>query len=294
MSLKRLIASPFLPPVVRIGAALSLSDSESDELCRQVTDRGTVIVEEECPGDPASSLAALGRCFGGTIDHRLSDAFGVHPIRHLEGFPQYANTTAAALELHTDGSFEPCTPKVMLIACERPCPLGGGLTRLAFADIVWRELMLIEPQALSGLFRPDALRIVRDDRSATKPVFSWTKGLLHLVYRSGRDISVVVHPDAREGFEAIGRVLSDSAHQIEFLLRSGQTLVVDNTRVLHGRTAFPSSSLRALHGLWCDGKDSRLTLGLSIDGQPLQTSWRAANVPGSARAEERRQSEQGS
>jgi alpha-ketoglutarate-dependent taurine dioxygenase len=198
------------------------------------------------------ALSNLGRHFGSPVRHKLSDAAGVHPIRSLPGFPQYANTTSSDLLLHTDGSFEKNPPKMMMIYCETPAE-QGGLSRICFAEDVYEFLKQNHSETLVELFRPDAFMIKRDDREALRSVFEVRDGRISMAFRYGTDVSLQIHPLARAGIAAIIEFVSDPANYAEFLLDEGQLLLMDNTRVLHGRTVFSPGSHRILHGLWCDG-----------------------------------------
>jgi gamma-butyrobetaine dioxygenase len=59
--------------------------------------------------------------------------------------------------------------------------------------------------------------------------------------------------------------LNDPAHQVSFRLEPGDVMVMDNLRVLHGRTAFdPSLGARHLQGCYIDhdGPDTRYRLAV--------------------------------
>lgn len=218
--------------------------------CVKITPKRSISQSEISP-----ALSKLGRHFGNPVRHKLSDSAGVHPIRNLPGFPQYANTTSSDLLLHTDGSFEKNPPKMMMIYCETPAE-QGGLSRICFAEDVYEFLKREHFETLAGLFRPDAFMIKRDDREALRSVFEVCDGRISMAFRYGTDVSLQIHPMARAGIAAIIEFVSDPANYAEFLLGEGQLLLMDNTRILHGRTVFLPDSHRVLHGLWCDGRDA--------------------------------------
>jgi alpha-ketoglutarate-dependent taurine dioxygenase len=216
---------------------------------------GCLVVDLERPEPSlscAEALSRLGRQFGKPVRHRLSDALGVHPIRNIANYPEYANTTNAELNLHTDGAFEESPPKVMLIYCERPSDRGGN-TRLCSGHSVYEHIKQQDPGALSPLFRDDAFFIRRDDKQGSRPVFRLVDGRVQMAYRYGRDILVEINPACERGFVLIENFLADPLNFLEFKLKPHQTLIFDNTRILHGRTAFPAEDERSLYGLWCDG-----------------------------------------
>ena len=84
--------------------------------------------------------------------------------------------------------------------------------------------------------------------------------------------------DVREAYRALRRiaVLAESeALQVRFRLQPGDLLILDNRRVLHGRTAFDGSGRRWLRGCYGEREDiwSRLrmierVLAPSTNGAP--------------------------
>jgi alpha-ketoglutarate-dependent taurine dioxygenase len=225
--------------------------------------------------DPPSVLSMLGKCFGRPIFHKLSDERGVHPIRSIAGYASYANTTSADLLLHTDGSFESFSPRVMLMMCEVPARTGG-LSRLCNGATIFAHLLNNHPASVAGLMRPDAFSIRRDDRVASKPVFKREGDRILVTFRYGGDVDIQVHPEAQAGYQAIVEFLENPGNFCEFLLARQELLVLDNTRVLHGRTAFPKHELRILHGLWLDGLNA--SEGPGVFGFPAEDNLRKRNT----------------
>ena len=229
-----------------------------------VTASGCVLVSSQSePGDLGDLLARLAPAFGRPVHQKLSAANGVHPIRYSPGHPEYANANCGDLALHTDASFEPNPPLIMLMACEQPSP-DGGKSVFASGDALLNHLATVAPGCLRGLFRPDAFRIKRDAREATRAVFSKVDGRVRMAFRYAEDLKMTIHPDAAEGFRLIRDWIADPASSQTIGLERGDVLVFDNSRVLHGRTAFPKDAGRALYGLWCDGDDAHPDLAFGI------------------------------
>lgn len=75
-----------------------------------------------------------------------------------------------------------------------------------------------------------------------------------MVFRKGDDVKIKVHQKSIEAYKLLSEFLSNTKDSIDFYLEPNQTLIMDNTRILHGRTGFDRASERKLVGLWLDGK----------------------------------------
>lgn len=239
-------------PLYTCESIVDLSKKELNNIFKLFNSYGYLIIQSKDIIDPVSSLVSIGRCFGQTIHHNLSDSSGVHPVWYIPGFTEYANTTTCSVPVHTDGSFREHPPKIMLVHCKIPAE-KGGYTRIASAKDVYRHLKTLDPDVLRGLFLKDAFTAKRDNRQAEKPVFLCKNNRIQMFYRSGNDIKITIHPKAKKGYLEIERFLVNPNNYIEFRLEAGQTLILDNTRLLHGRTSFSKDSPRKLYELWCDG-----------------------------------------
>jgi alpha-ketoglutarate-dependent taurine dioxygenase len=230
-----------------------MSEADWDGLFSMMNRFGCVHIRQTagCTGS-VESLCQLGRCFGKPIFHKLSDKHGIHPIRYIPGYPEYANANVEELDLHTDGSFEKTPPTFMLMYCERPAEEGGD-SRLASGDRLYRHLRADRPYDLSVLSRPGVFTITRDNRRAQQSVFTTVNGRVRIAYRSGTDIRLEIDPEAVAAFHYVQRWLQQPSNFMTFKLGASDILIFDNTRMLHGRSAFARESSRSLYGLWCDG-----------------------------------------
>lgn len=273
-------------PRLSVKTLSAMSDSFIAEVIDAMNEFGCArITQTGRPAGPTESLSPLGRLFGAPIHHKLSDRHGVHPIRYIPGYPEYANAVNGDLLLHTDASFEPNPPAVMLMYSETPSP-EGGLSTLASGDELYAHIADVAPEALPGLSRPDAFRIRRDDREASRAVLENRGDRWRLAFRYADNLPIRVHPDAETGYAMVRKWLMDPANAIAFRLEPGEVLIFDNARMLHGRTAFPKDAGRSLHGLWCDGVggDPRLNYGIPKD---LDGDGPALSRPGGRQAPRR-------
>ena len=246
-----------IKPELKLASVRQIRESDWDELLATINRFGCVHIRQtsETTG-PVESLRQLGARFGAPIFHKLSDQLGIHPIRYIPGYPEYANANVEDLDLHTDGSFEKTPPSFMLMYCERPAEEGGD-SKLASGDRLFHHLRTELPEYLSVLSKPAVFTITRDDRRAQQSVFTTVEGRVRIAYRSGKDSRLEIDPEAADAFRYVGAWLRHPSNYVTFRLGPGDILVFDNTRMLHGRSAFSRKSARSLHGLWCDGRSER-------------------------------------
>jgi alpha-ketoglutarate-dependent taurine dioxygenase len=254
-----------IKPELKLASVGQVRQADWDDLFSTMNRYGCVHIRQtlEMTG-PVESLRQLGSRFGAPIFHKLSDEFGIHPIRYIPGYPEYANANVEDLDLHTDGSFEQTPPSFMLMYCERPAEEGGHST-LASGDRLFHHLRTERPDHLSALSKPAVFTITRDDRRAQRSVFTTVDGRVRVAYRSGKDIRLDIDPEAVDAFGYVGEWLRQPSNYVTFRLGRGDILIFDNTRMLHGRSAFSRESARSLYGLWCDGRSEhrdRLSWGI--------------------------------
>lgn len=233
------------------------------EMMNRFAQFGFVILNCELTPDSKQDFVQLAKYFGKIIRHNQSDDLGILPITLLPDYPDYANTQCNHLALHTDGAFETIPPAVMAMQCEIADDVGG-LTCLVDGYDVYRYLLEADPVGLQYLFEPDVFHIQRDNQSAQRAIF-WhdEQGCLKIAFRSDTVAKISVKPHAQPVFERIKQYLANPSHQFQWHLQPGQILIFDNTRMLHGRTAFSPNSRRRINGLWFEGKLSLPTTAVA-------------------------------
>ena len=255
------------PIIIKIDTIKSMSVEDRHTTYQHVNRNGYMILEESGHSTPQESLDAICSYFGSAVRHNMSDDLGIHPIEFIDDQASYANTTNGDLSLHTDGSFEDHPPNVMFIYCEKPAE-QGGMNRLAIADDIFNHLNSNYPEVLPGLMKENAYTAERDDRKSTHPIFKEKSGWLQMIFRAGRGISISFDDEAKPGVAEIERFLAGNDNSVMIKLQSKQLLIMDNTRVLHGRTAFKRDAGRKLHGLWCEADPAiskYFTPGFQVD-----------------------------
>ncbi|PSB02098.1 TauD/TfdA family dioxygenase [Merismopedia glauca] len=240
---------------------MQMESSQRWELLKNLSQNGAVIVQCYPCQNPQQNLLALPSCLGKIISHNLSDASGIVSVKcHLEN-TAYVNATSQELTLHTDGTFE--RQSIRIIALQSVIAANkGGLSILVDGKDVYQHIAKINPKQLPILFEPDVLTVTRDRQTASKPIFSFNKnGELQIAFRCDQTAQITVKPEAVEVFVQIKQFVENPAHQLRFKLEPHQILILDNTRMLHGRTEFDESEPRFLNRLWFDGNLPHLQLG---------------------------------
>ncbi|MGW2376174.1 TauD/TfdA family dioxygenase [Kitasatospora sp. NPDC001683] len=168
--------------------------------------------------------------------------------------------TNLALTPHTDRTPAPHPPKLLGLLAVRPAAQGGE-TLLASGHTVHNRLLTEDPWALPRLHRDFHFgRGAGFDR--LRPVFQRDGAELRVHYnrrgieRAQHEAGVPLTSAERTALDAVDRILSDPRTLLRIPLRPGDLLWLDNTVVLHGRTAFTDppdpSAHRCLVRVWAD------------------------------------------
>jgi gamma-butyrobetaine dioxygenase len=165
--------------------------------------------------------------------------------------------TALGLSLHTDNAYRVPPPTVQLLHC-LASSASGGETVLADG---FRAVRLLGPAARASLATRPVRFAYRDataELAADVPVVvlgaNGERAALHLNNRSkgvphGTPDEVAAWYAAY--FELLALLEAPEA-QVVFRLEPGDLVAFDNTRVLHGRTAFSGEGDRRLQGCYAD------------------------------------------
>ena len=160
-----------------------------------------------------------------------------------------------ALSLHTDNPYrEPC-PGIQLLHCLVADPAGGGATLVADGWAIGEALRTADPPAFAALSAPRRFRYADvgsngdapADLVAERPPFSLdphSGAITAVAYNNrsalpppvGRDASGGEAEAAYAAWRALGRLCADvDGRAAKVRLAPGDALVMDNSRVMHGR-----------------------------------------------------------
>lgn len=256
---KTAIDNVFLP----VRSVSTLTPQQAAGMVARFQKFGFVILDCEPEMQSKQDFVQLQTYFGPIIRHNQSDELGILPITLLPDYPDYANTHHYHLDLHTDGAFEQVPPAVMAMQCEIAAETGG-LSCLVDGYEVYQYLLQVDPVGLHYLFEPDVFYIERDNQAAERAIFWHDRdGILKIAFRSDNIAKIRVKPHAQPVFERIKQYLADPTHQFQWHLQPGEILIFDNTRILHGRTAFSPYSKRRINGLWFEGQPALRPVGVT-------------------------------
>ncbi|MGW1073711.1 TauD/TfdA family dioxygenase [Streptomyces sp. NPDC002537] len=168
--------------------------------------------------------------------------------------------TDLALAPHTDRTPAPRPPRLLGLLCVRQAAQGGE-TLLVSGHTAHNRLLTDNPWALPRLYQDfhfgrgagfDRLRPVFQRHGAGLRVHYNRRGIERAQHGAGAPLT----PDEQAVLDAVDQILSDRCAVLRIPLRPGDLLWLDNTVVLHGRTAFTDPpapyARRCLARLWVD------------------------------------------
>jgi len=153
--------------------------------------------------------------------------------------------TPDALPLHTDCSNKAVPPNLVAFAMERPDPQGGGESVMLSALDLVHEL----PEDLVSLLRQPVFPFTTKKRY---PILQGEGDALRIRYyrqqiNSALGESYALSDNLREALDELERYLELSTQSVRFAMQPGEVVIMDNQRVLHGRSAMSADSPRLMH-----------------------------------------------
>lgn len=244
----------------------------------------------QAPDGEPDTLRRIGAVFGTIQSHIRADERGVvgvggpqrtdaewHPYRS-----EYHGLGTGEVAPHSDGTFVDGAvvegtavrrvgpPRFVLLHLVRHADEGGANV-LVDGQRVFDQLLVDAPDLLRTLLTPGSITFCRDDQLALD------KSVFHRV--ADRHVKLRFRGDSKAfspswAVDAVRRLQDEYHFADEFRsrldVREGQVLVIDNTRMLHGRDPFSNEdsgagSGRKLHRIWilddhADGDDVLLNL----------------------------------
>ena len=176
--------------------------------------------------------------------------------------------TGLGLGAHTDNPYREPTPTLQLLHCLASSADGGENT-LVDSFRVARDLPQDDLDMLART--PIRFRYIDagTDLEAETPVISLdARGAVQAVHYNTRSAQAFRLPNDAvgryyEAYQRFGRMLEAPEYRIQFKLGAGDLFIVDNLRVMHGRTGYAASGgERHLQGCYADRDGLRSTLAV--------------------------------
>jgi len=170
--------------------------------------------------------------------------------------------TNLGLQAHTDNPYRDPAPGLQVLACLENTVEGGEsavVDGFAAAETLRRE----NPQAFELLSAYPARFEYAGSRgvqlTAKRPIIErGPDGEVIAIRFNNRSMAAVIDipfDDMSDWYGALrrlGEIIEAAESQVCFRLQPGEAFIVDNTRVLHARTAFSSTGSRWLQGCYAD------------------------------------------
>jgi len=208
------------------------------------------------PTEPKSVLK-VGSAFGYPRDTNFGLYFDVRSVPDACDLAY----TSIFLDPHTDNPYRSPVPGVQLLHCLIN-ETSGGLSTLVDGFAAAEALRATDRDAFDILSRTSVRFRFRDTdtemvRSSTLIELGSTGALEAINFSPRLDYVPLLPPQALTAYyaarKAFDQLLRSPKYEIRFLLNSGDLMMMDNRRLLHGRTAFdPREGLRHLQGCYID------------------------------------------
>lgn len=179
----------------------------------------------------------LGEPIGYVQEHGGGIVQNIVPARATEG-RQVSTSSNVTLAWHTETAFHPHKPRYLLLLC-----LRGDAAAATLLCSVAHCLPHLDAETIATLRQPRFR--TRPDESFLEPGTAGALGPPMAIlagdgeqptFTYDEDLMVGIDAGAHAALDRLGAVVRDRASSI--VLEAGDLLVVDNERVVHGRTSF--------------------------------------------------------
>jgi gamma-butyrobetaine dioxygenase len=214
------------------------------------------VIFEGVPSEPGTVLT-VGSMFGFIRETNFGALFDVRSTPEATDLAY----TSVSLDPHTDNPYRTPVPGIQLLHC-LVNETNGGLSTLVDGFAVAQALRAQDRTAFTVLtatpVRFKYLDASTELTASAPPIELDVTGSLRAIHFSPRlDFVPLFAPDKLDVYFRARRKFDQRLRapdfEIRFLLKSGDLVMFDNCRLLHGRTAFdPTEGLRHLQGCYID------------------------------------------
>jgi gamma-butyrobetaine dioxygenase len=219
-------------------------------------------------GTEPGTVTRVAELFGYVRETNYGRLFDVKTVVN----PTNLAYTGLGLGAHTDNPYRDPTPTLQLLHCLASSAEGGENT-LVDAFRVAQDLSSHDFERLSRYAIAFRYADAEAELESETPVLTAdTRGEIQAVHYNTRSAQPFRLPEEvvgeyYEAYQRFGRMLERSEYRIQFKLAPGDLFIVDNLRVLHGRTAYAASGgERRLQGCYADRDGLRSKLAVLSRG----------------------------
>lgn len=155
--------------------------------------------------------------------------------------------------IHTDGSFEDKPPNIFILQCIQNDRKGYGTSILVDG---WAAASMLEESTLRILLEtPFEFKRTRKSKSSTThaPILKRKENTFEIRYRRDHNFQLIPPSDSAQiALQKWEENLRTPELQVNLDLVPGDILIVNNQRILHGRTPLSGKQHRILRRLWLD------------------------------------------
>lgn len=225
-------------------------DSRSHkEIRNAVSENGFIIINVK--NQPLLSMVrVLKKIFGMQIRDVGINAKYIAKVEASKNGKYYINT-AFSQPLHTDEGYRKVFPRFVSLYCVRQSS-AGGMSTIVKVDELLTELHKKFKNDVTNLFQPNFIQIDSPsgliDKQILFPINETITGLSYSpILRNVQTTDL-----GYEMISFINQFIHEPSNQYRIMLKENDLLIMDNCRVLHGRTAFNENDKRLLLRLWND------------------------------------------
>ncbi len=250
-----------MPPQRGPARVLRYGDFAPEALLAEIEQRGWFVVSDVPCWVGNTELLDLAASFGKirglgpNINDPVREGEAVHLINALaEPMPDASgkmmlSTMPVAHHMHTDETFCQVPSRYVLLHCWRPDPRGGGDSLVAMIDDI---VTYLDPAVAAGCYATPF-----HWREAVSPILSRMDGAAWPFVRFNlREVLTSERGEGEPGTatHALAHAFAEATERatVALELRAGDCLILDNWRVLHGRTQFDAGSPRLLKRVGVD------------------------------------------
>jgi gamma-butyrobetaine dioxygenase len=246
-----------------------LSDPEQRRASLAAILREGVVLLRDVPARPGAVITVAE-----TLGHVRETSCGrLFDIR-IVAAPANLAFTSLPIPPHTDNPYRDPVPTLQLLHCLHSAADGGD-PAVADGFRAAATLRQEDPGAFAVLARTLVTFAYTDaitSLHATRPLIGLDPcGRIREIRFSSRSLQPVRLPPAEaaafyDAYRAFAAVITRPGMQVTFRLESGDCLILDNTRILHARTAF-TGGVRSRHLQGCYADLDGLASALAVAGR---------------------------